>query len=316
MRTLLLVLLPFLTLFSAQAMEKVRAYPPEQVADGVYVIHGPLGIPSVANQGFMNNPAFIITETGVVVVDPGSSLQAGRMVLDQIRTITSKPITHVLNTHVHGDHWLGNHGIAEAYPEVKILAHPAMIEEARASQADRWLTYMAKATEGFTQGTEAIIPTQAIEDDATLHIGGLTLEILAPAKAHSGTDIMIYLPQQQLIITGDNMTSKRFGRLDDGTYMGNIAACDRALEKPLAVVIPGHGPTGGAEVISTYRMYLDTLYNRVKDLYEEGELDTPHAMKPVVVKALSAFHNWADFKEMVGRHISVAFQQVEAAEFE
>ena len=44
---------------------------PEQVAPGVYVIHGPTELPSPSNQGFMNNPAFIVTDEGVVVIDPG-----------------------------------------------------------------------------------------------------------------------------------------------------------------------------------------------------------------------------------------------------
>jgi len=90
------------------AAERVRDYPVDQIAPNTYVIHGPLGFPTVENQGFMNNPGFVITDSGVVLIDPGSSIQAGRMVLKQIRSITEKPVTHVINTHVHGDHWLGN----------------------------------------------------------------------------------------------------------------------------------------------------------------------------------------------------------------
>jgi ribonuclease BN (tRNA processing enzyme) len=44
--------------------------------------------------------------------------------------ITNKPIVAVFNTHVHGDHWLGNQAIVERYPAVKIYAHPNMIEQA------------------------------------------------------------------------------------------------------------------------------------------------------------------------------------------
>src|SRR4029453_1684742 len=86
----------------------VRDYPAEKIAAHTYVIHGPREIASVANQGFMNNPAFIVTGEGVVVIDPGSSRQAGRMVLKQLRKITNKPVTHVLNTHIHGDHCRAN----------------------------------------------------------------------------------------------------------------------------------------------------------------------------------------------------------------
>ena len=56
----------------------------EKVSEHVYVIHGPLELPNESNEGFMNNPAFIIGEQGVVIVDPGSSVQVGEMVLGKI----------------------------------------------------------------------------------------------------------------------------------------------------------------------------------------------------------------------------------------
>jgi hypothetical protein len=56
----------------------VRPYPAQQVSTGTYVIHGPQGVPSRENQSFMNNPAWVITQDGVVVIDPGSSVQTGR----------------------------------------------------------------------------------------------------------------------------------------------------------------------------------------------------------------------------------------------
>ena len=89
-------------------------YPADEVAPGVYVIHGPVGYPTPENQGFMNNPSFLVTDAGVIVVDPGSSVQTGEMVLRQVRKVTDKPLLAVFNTHVHGDHWLGNQALSAA----------------------------------------------------------------------------------------------------------------------------------------------------------------------------------------------------------
>ena len=116
-----------LTSVSAMAAEQVRNYPLTKIAPHTYVIHGPLDYPSVENQGFMNNPGFVITKNGVVVIDPGSSLQAGRMFLKQMRRVTKLPVTHVFNTHVHGDHWLANQAIIEAFPKAELIGHPEMI---------------------------------------------------------------------------------------------------------------------------------------------------------------------------------------------
>ena len=55
----------------------VRDHPAGKIAAHTYVIHGPREIASVANQGFMNNPAFIVTGEGVVVIDPGPACRPG-----------------------------------------------------------------------------------------------------------------------------------------------------------------------------------------------------------------------------------------------
>ena len=105
---------------AAYALQKAAPlrgeWTPEQVSPGVYVIHGPTELPSPSNQGFMNNPAFIVNDAGVVVIDPGSSVQVGEMVLARIEKITDKPILAVFNSHIHGDHWLGNQAIRARYP--------------------------------------------------------------------------------------------------------------------------------------------------------------------------------------------------------
>src|SRR3569832_104709 len=125
MRTLsLLAALVFSTSVMAGPNDVVRPYPPQQVAAGTYVIPGPQGVPSAANQSFKNNPAWVETNEGVVVNDPGSSVQVGRMVVEQIRKTTDKPVTHVFVTHVHGFHWLGNQPILDALPNATFFAHP------------------------------------------------------------------------------------------------------------------------------------------------------------------------------------------------
>ena len=82
----------------------LKDYPAEQVTENVYVIHGPLGMPNPENQGFMNNPAFVITNDGIVIIDPGSSVQTGEMLLRVMAKISDKPVIAVFNTHIHGDH--------------------------------------------------------------------------------------------------------------------------------------------------------------------------------------------------------------------
>ncbi len=289
---------------------EVRDHAAERIAARTWVIHGPLGDPSVENQGFMNNPAFVVTDAGVVVVDPGSSVQAGRMVLRQIRKVTDQPVTHVLNTHVHGDHWLGNHALHDVFPDAKIMAHPHMIEGAHGGQAKRWLDLMDQLTQGFTRGTRAVIPTVPVVEDQQFNVGGVTFRILAPPKAHSGTDIMIHVVEEDVLFLGDNVMNGRLGGMNDGTFRGSIAACDRALAVPAKVFVPGHGRTGGKEIVAAYRDYLSILFETARVEYDQGKQD--YEMKPAIQARLRNFAGWVGFDLNLGRHISVAVLEIEA----
>ena len=86
---------------AAKAPPLQQQYALDQVAPDVFVVHGPTEAPNPANQGFMNNPSFVITSAGVVVVDPGSSVQTGEMLMAHIEKTTSKPVVAILITHAH-----------------------------------------------------------------------------------------------------------------------------------------------------------------------------------------------------------------------
>lgn len=58
-----------------------------------------MGFPNSLNQGFMNNPVIVVTDDGVVLIDPGSNVQLGRMVLGEIKKVTNKPVVAVYATH-------------------------------------------------------------------------------------------------------------------------------------------------------------------------------------------------------------------------
>jgi len=302
------------TSLAAWGMDPLPDYPAKKLSERVWVIHGPTELPNPENKGFMNNPAFALTETGVVVIDPGSTLETGRMVLRQIGKITDKPVTHVFASHIHGDHWLGNQAIRDAYPDARFYAHPVMIEQANAGQAESWVNMMQQLTEGASKGTEAVIPDQVLQDGQEIVVGDVTFRVYLSDWAHTRTDAMIEVVEDSLLATGDNALYTRIGRMDDASFRGNIAACDQALELNLKYYIPGHGPAGGPEVIEPFCAYLKTLYETVGELYAEGLSD--FEMKDTVLEELTAYQDWSGFSDEVGKHISLALLEIEQAEFE
>jgi glyoxylase-like metal-dependent hydrolase (beta-lactamase superfamily II) len=305
----LLAALAFCTPVSAGPNDVVRPYPAQKVHADTYVIHGPQDVPSVKNQSFMNNPAWIITAEGVVVIDPGSSVQAGRMVMAQLKKTTKKPVTHVFNTHVHGDHWLGNQAVLDVWPKAILVAHPDMIKQAKAGADAFWLDLMSSMTNGYTQGTRAVIPTVAAADGQEFRIGGKTFRIHSSTDAHSKTDLMIEMVEDRILFTGDNVLNQQLMNLMDGSFKGVLKATERALALNAKLYVPGHGKTGDRTFVAEQKTYFDILMTEVRRMYDEGKSD--FEMKPVLVEKLKAFRKWAEWESNLGPQISLAILEIE-----
>jgi len=287
----------------------MNAFKAEKVSEHGWVVFGPLDVPNAKNKGFMNNPGFIIADKSVIVIDPGSTVHVGNALLDKIRKKTNLPITHVFNTHIHGDHWLGNQAIADAYPDVKIYAHPEMIKQAKGGEADSWIKLLETMTEGASKGTKAVIPSIALENGQQVKIDNITIKTHLMDIAHTTTDAMFEIIEDKLFFTGDNAFNNRMPRLDDGSFKGNIAAMDLALELPLETVIPGHGPKGGKEILTNFRAFLNTIYDTSKTMYEDDK--EAFEMKPIVVKKMAKYASWNNFDDSIGKLISLAVLEAE-----
>jgi len=291
----------------------IRDYPFKQVAENTWVIHGPLEMPNVSNQGFMNNPGIVMTSEGIVIVDPGSSLQAGEMVLRMIRKLSDKPVVAVFNTHIHGDHWLGNQAIRQAYPDAPIYGHTEMLAMIEAGAGDTWVELMDKLTEGATRGTSVVAPDRPVKHGDTIKIGNKTFRIHHYGQAHTLTDIMIEVVEDGVVFLGDNVTADRIPRMSDGNFTGNIASVDKILETGARTWIPGHGPTGDTTMVENYRDYLQAVYSAAQEAFN-NDLDSSD-VKSISLMTTTKFKDWVGYDEELGPHGAQAYTEVEAAEF-
>ncbi len=315
-KAICLMLLAFASM-SAQAGSSANyfdQFSAQKIKDSLYVIHGPREFPTEANRGFMNNPAFIVAEKSVVVVDPGSSLETGNMVLREIRKVTDKPVSHVFNTHIHGDHWLANDAIKRAYPNVRIIADQRMITKAKAGEAQLWADRLSNLTNGVTKDTQIVYPDTATANGKTVKAAGLTFKMYSFGIDHSGTDIMIEYVEGDTLFTGDNVGYERILGMNDGSFRDLVKVLDLAISLNRQTYVPGHGDTGDVSIVKMQRKYYDTLYKEVSKYYEEGLED--FEMKPKVEAALAEFKDWSNFSAELGKHISLAKLEAEKAEFE
>ncbi len=309
----ILATVPLIVLLAAcDSADKTRPasdYTATKITDKVYVIHTTADLPSPQNRGFINNPGIILTGTGVVVIDPGSSAAIGKIVLAKIKTLTDKPVITVFNTHIHGDHWLGNGVIKAAYPTAVIYAHPEMKALAEAGEGDNWIKILDRITKGAIKGTKPRAPDMGISDGETLKLGGVRFRIYHNGKAHTDNDIMIEVVEEGVIFLGDNVLNGRIGRMIDGNIKGNIDAIEIALKTRAKHFVPGHGQSGDREVAQTYLAYFKTIYTVVKKYAAQDLLD--YEIKPKVVAKLDAYKNWLEFDNEVGRHVNYAYSQIQ-----
>lgn len=287
-------------------------YPLTKLTDRVYVIYGPVAEPTKINQGYRNNIVIVTTDNGVVVLDPGTSKYVGEMALKKVRSITKDKVVAVFNSHVHGDHWLGNQAFAEDNPQVKIYAHPNMIKLAKEGEGDRWLKLFNEATDNAVVGTKPVAPNTPVKDRQEIRIGGVKFIVHYTGPAHSDNDIMIEIPQEGVFYTGDIVRNHMLG-INEVNFKGYLKAIERILQTREKIYIPGHGKAGDRKIVLAYQNLIRTIRGTVAKLYEDGMTD--YQIKPYVVNALGEYQDWYRFKEHIGRLVSLAYLEVQDEAF-
>ena len=285
-----------------------------EVSKNIYVLHGIHAMPDQKNVGLISNSGVILTASGAIVVDSGGSYAVGRLMVQKIKEITDKPIIAVFNSHIHGDHWLGNSAIRESFPNAKFYAHKKAIQRLKSGEAENWLDIMQKMVGKKAAGL-TFIPDQALEGGENIKIDNLGLKIHHTGHAHTDSDIMVEVPGNRLLFTGDVVEYGRLVSSDvprDFNAKGQIEAIKFILNLPIDIYVPGHGETGGKEIPEAALKFLQLFYESVERNYNAGLAD--YEMKEQVSKDLSAYSGWFNYDQL-GRMISFVFQQIESADF-
>ena len=287
-----------------------------KISDEVYVAYGMFSMPDKNNRGFISNTGIVLAKEGVVVFDSGGSKQVGELLVEKIKSLTDKPVVAIFNSHVHGDHWLGNAVIRDAYPDVRIYAHERAIERLNSGEAEQWLDIFMQSTENAIAGTDIVLPDNALKGGETIKIAGNTYKTHHAGHAHTDSDLMVEYTDGKTLFAGDvvvygSMVSN--ARPEDFSAKGQIEALSYVLKLPVDTYVPGHGPTGDREIPEATRRFLVTLYDSVQTYYDEGLQD--FEMRDKVAADMSEFSGWSGF-DQIGRLISHVYQQIEASEFE
>jgi glyoxylase-like metal-dependent hydrolase (beta-lactamase superfamily II) len=221
----------------------------------------------------------------------------------------------VFNTHVHGDHWLGNHAIRAAYPKVPIYAHRRMIDRVNAGEGEDWLKLFMGMTQGAVAGTRVVGPNIGLQGGEVLTLDGVTLRIHHLGPAHTDHDLLIEVVEDRAIICGDVVVVGHIPNSDvphDADFGGTIKAIHTLLDGSATTFVPGHGRSGGREVPETALRFLERLQALAKRYYLQGLAD--YEIKDRVIQDLDEYRNWVNFNEL-GRVLSYVYLEIERDNF-
>ena len=273
---------------------------PQKVSENVYSAIGETDAPTYENSGHNNNLSFIITDEGVVVVNASASYLLAKALHTEIKKLTKQPVKYVILENAQGHAMLGSNYWQDQ--GAKIVAHKdaaAVMKRYAKSSVER-MQKRQKEKGKFTKATVHDIP---FDDKFELNMGRTIIQALHLGPAHSPGDIVVWLPQQKLIIAGDMAFHQRLLPVTEHTDTAAWINTWETKFEPLGaqIVIPGHGtPTTMAEVRKYTVDYLKYVREQVaKILEEDGDLQEAYEMDLSDYEHLDTFDDLA--KQNIGR---------------
>lgn len=273
-----------------------------QMAEGVYQVTGTGAV------NVMSNALLVVGENDVLVVDSHVTPNAANALLNSIPAVTNKPVRYLVNSHYHFDHAHGNQVlppdveiIGHEYTRAKLNGELGnVLEESthisftegvpgQIANLERQIAETSDAAQRATLQTQLgvaqahltslreVIPTPpniTLETKMTLFQtvmqGSREIQLLHIGRGHTAGDVVVYLPQERMVFTGDLM-------LPGLSYMGDSfpqewpATLEQLKSLDFDIILPGHGaPLQGKEKIDHFQAYLGDLWQKTEAMKARG----------------------------------------------
>ena len=274
---------------SAHALE-VKFQP---VAAGVFAYIGDTGSRSLENEGLNANIGLVVTPACAVLIDSGATYRSARQIHAAVKKVTPQPVKWVINTGGQDHRWLGNGYFKEQGAE--IIAHA----DARADMQARGGDHLAglKATlNDSADGTVPSLPTRFIkENDSSLELGSIVFHLNHRNGAHTPGDMMVWLPQKNVLFTGDVVYVNRLLGVIPVSNTRNWLATFAVIEElNPKIIVPGHvDVTDLATARADTQAYLLALLAHMKKAVDDG-VDMSTAAKSFDAQPFMRLQNAAE----------------------
>ncbi|MER5680727.1 MBL fold metallo-hydrolase [Streptomyces sp. NPDC002238] len=235
------------------------------------------------------NCGLLVSPRGALWIDtPYDPLLAGQFLVEsQKRLPDGVDIGRVIVTHANGDHFWG----AGVLPDAEIIATREAREHihydptpqqqhalvAGSDPSTPLGSYLARHFGGFDwSATEAVRPTTYFTGELELTLGDYAVQVSSLPPAHTAGDLMVYLPAQRTVFSGDVIFSSTSRQPGDhpvhwsGPLDNVIDACERVLATGAEVIVPGHGPVLDPAGVREHMVYLAYVRDRAHSLHAAG----------------------------------------------
>lgn len=241
----------------------------QPVADGVYALVG--GKEQRSPENLANNATFgvVVTDEGIVLIDPGGSRRGAEQIDAAIREISDKPVKIVIDTGGQDHRWLGNGYWAEKGATIIASADAVADQQARQSMQ---FTMLDALIGDALEGTEPVYADTVFEDQYAFTLGGREFRVVHPGPAHTPGDAYVWLADSSAVFAGDIVFTERIlGVLEQSSSSGWLEAFDSLAALDPAHVVPGHGaPTTLERAKADTYDYLANLREKVGEHIEAG----------------------------------------------
>lgn len=192
----------------------------------------------------------IVTKDGVVLVDAMGDETQGQQLVDNIKKITQQPVKYLIVGSDHGDHMAGNGPLKKAWPGMVVVSTPASQKALVKNAAP---------------------PTELVADKRTLNVGGTEIQILNLGRAHTGGDLLVYLPATKIMFMSEVYLRGVFPAMRTAYPSEWVETIKKAQAMNANLYIAGHGwlddPATMKADLETFRKNLEAVIAEGKRLH-------------------------------------------------
>jgi cyclase len=218
-----------------------------------------------------SNAVFLVTEEGVLVIDTRTHPREGRDLLERIREVTDKPIKWVINSHFHGDHYMGN-SVFKAL-RATFVAH----EETARIMQEVHPKEMARRIDGFKSrgydpdDVKLIAPDVTFDSRMTIRLGGREIGLFYLGPGQQAGDTFVHFPHARLLFTPGAFAKHSMPNMAFTPSVDNwITLLNRIAVMDIDTILPAHGDIATRDDVKELAAMLADEYATVKDAVSRG----------------------------------------------